>query len=114
MIRYQGENIDFYITLNDASSISKFTELDNVFVYLYTHTSHIVKFSGSSKDGYGNLTTSDDGKTLSGTLLPDDTLTMQGALRMDILGVNGEEKAYINSIGTGIEIMYAPIKQELS
>ncbi len=114
MIRYQGENIDFYIVLNAASSISKFTDLDNVFVYLYTHTSHIVKFSGSRENGYGYLTTSDDGKTLSGTLLPSDTLTMQGALHMDILGVIGTQKAYINSIGTGIEIIYTPIKQELS
>ena len=113
MIRYQGENIDFSVTLNDTSSISSWKDLDNVFLYLYTDTSHIAKFSGEIRDGYGCLTISDDGKVLYGLLLPTSTLTMQGALKMDILGTNGTKKAYIRNLYTGIEIAFAPIKQEL-
>ncbi len=112
MIRYQTETIDFTITLNNSSSIDKWTDLSKLVVYLYTSQNSIVRFASISTDGYSTLTISDDGKTLSGTLTSANTNIMQGTLYVDIYAVADTQKVCIKSMPTGIEIKYTPIKQE--
>ncbi len=112
MIRYQSETIDFAIYLNDGSSITKWSDLTKLVVYLYTSLTTIVKFTTTTTEGYNDLTISADGKTLSGTLSSADTSTMKGGLFMDIYAMADTEKKCIRSLPTGIEIKYAPIKQE--
>ncbi len=121
MIRYQGESIDFYISINDISTVEKWDTFTGVDIYFYTDTSNIVKFrnyattdkpAGSAL----SLTLSADKKTISGTIPSANTQTMQGILHMDILAqiVNEtDEIVYIKSIVTGINIKYSPIKAEL-
>lgn len=112
MIRYQAETIDFTITLNNSSSIDKWTDLSKLVVYLYTSQNSIVKFASTSTDGYSILTISEDGKTLSGMLTSANTNIMQGTLYVDIYAVADTQKVCIKSMPTGIEIKYTPIKQE--
>ena len=121
MIRYQGESIDFYVSINDISTVEKWTDFDFVDIYLYTDTSNIVKFRNYSTavkptGSALSLTMSDDKKTLSGVIPSDKTKTMLGALKMNIAAVIVDDPTntvYIKSIETGIEIKYAPIKAEL-
>lgn len=117
MIRYQGESIDFYISINEISTIEKWDAFSGVDVYLYTDISNIVKFCNyTTSSKKANLTMSADKKTLSGVIPSDKTKTMQGALRMDILAqiiTDTDESVYIKSLATGINIQYAPIKAEL-
>ncbi len=125
MIRYQGESIDFSITLNEAGGITKWSDFDSLVLYLYTDELHKTRFSAAVEVvtlvGKGELrnfisdtlTMSTDGKTISGTLLSADTLTMKGTLYFDVLGRKGTTKVYIRSQNTNTRIEYAPIKAEL-
>ena len=116
MIRYQGEDLDFTIELNpkDANDIQSFRYCGYVFVYFYTSTSYIAKFTESNKSGYKSLNISVDGTVLSGTIPGADTAKMNGALYVDVL-IGDEErvKHKIQSVLTGIEIKYTPIKQAI-
>lgn len=116
MIRYQGEDLDFTVELNpkEANDIQSFKNCGYVFVYFYTSTSYIVKFTDSGIAGYKSLNVSADGTVLSGTIPGADTAKMNGALYVDVL-IADEERAKhkIQSVLTGIEIKYAPIKQEI-
>ncbi len=121
MIRYQGESIDFRITLGDSTSgITKWSDFDSLAFYIYTDTVHIAKYTATITETSevrtfesDTLTMSADGKTISGTLLSADTLTMTGALYFDVLGRKGTTKVYIRSQNTDTRIEYAPIKAEL-
>lgn len=121
MIRYQGESIDFYISINEISTVEKWTDFDHVDIYFYTNSSRVTKFrtyvTNDKPAGSAiSLTMSEDKKTLSGIIPSDNTKTMHGALKMDIAAVIVDDQTntvYINSVETGIDIQYAPIKAEL-
>lgn len=121
MIRYQGESIDFYVSINDISTVEKWTDFDFVDIYFYTNSSRVTKFrtytTNNKPAGSAlSLTMSDDKKTLSGIIPSANTKTMQGALKMDIAAVIVDDPTntvYIKSMATGIDIEYAPIKAEL-
>lgn len=115
MIRYQGENIDFSLEIEKltGAQVKNWSPFAGVVVYFYTHTSFIAKFNSVTTDGYGKITLSSDKKTYTGWLLSDDTKQMSGALLLDIYVYNstGVYKC-IKSLTTGVQILYAPIKQE--
>lgn len=116
MIHYQGEEIDFTIELNqnEENDIRSFQECGYVIVYFYTSTSYIVKFSDSKLAGYKILNVSENGTVLSGTIPGTDTAKMNGALYLDVLISDMERvKHKIQSVLTGINIKYTPIKQEI-
>lgn len=114
MTHYQGEDIEFSMELAAIAStdVQKWTEFDSVVVYLYTHTSHIAKFTNTERTGYGSLTLSEDEKTYYGVLSGVDTSKMCGALYMDIYAVSLSGVKSIKKTATGVKIEYTPIKAE--
>ena len=118
MIRYQGENIEFSL------SIEQVLETDiptwhgiQVIAYLYTYTcasNHIVKFKRDEdvSAGYNALTLSSS-STLTGTIPSVETKKMLGALYLDLylIGV-GDVNNQIRHFNTGVNIQSTPITQE--
>lgn len=116
MIRYQGDNIDFSIEIEQRTpaDVKDWSSFTDVAVYLYTSGSRITKFTNSTTSGYGLITLSDDKKRYVGRLLSDDTKLMLGALQMEIYlrDATGSYKR-IRALTTGIEIRNSKIKTEV-
>ncbi|GHT33552.1 hypothetical protein FACS189434_07950 [Bacteroidia bacterium] len=111
--RYQGDDISFSIELETVGnpSITKFSDLDELFVYLYTDKCFIVKYSKKTRAGYLPLTVASD-TVLVGELLSADTRRMRdGILYADVMvDKNGKDKT--KQENTGIYIAKSLIKIE--
>lgn len=108
MIRYQGEDIDFQISLGYDSEIRTFSDIDDVTVYIYTGPSYIADFSLKK----GNLKIVNN--VLCGKITSKDTRSMMGYMMMDVLlsihDTDGTKNDMICSKNTGIIIRRTPIK----
>lgn len=115
MIRYQGENIEFSLSIEQVleTDIPTWYAI-KVTAYLYTDTSHIVKFKRNEDvtAGYQSLTLSSS-TMLTGTIPSADTKKMSGALYMDLYLTGSKINSRIKRIITGVDILSTPIKQEI-
>lgn len=116
MIRYQGESINFALEIEkilptDVSDWSLFT---SVIVYFYTHENYIVKFNTAGGAGIDGILTLESRKEkYTGVLEAEYTKQMYGPLYMDIYLYKADENyKCIRKVNTGVNIKYAPIKQE--
>ena len=105
MIKYQGETIAFEVPIPFAQS-----EVERAIVYFYTHQSFVSKHSIDAGDGYHMMTF--DGDTLKGTIPMEDTLMMQGVLKMDVMVVDNKGLRHIDSPTTDVRIENRPITNE--
>lgn len=117
MVKYQGEDIDFQLAIDQVSptSTAKWTDFADVKVYFYTHPKVTHKFSTSEESGYSPLSVSEDRRVLSGTITSQQSLTMCGTLYMDVMVVkngDGGFKHAIRRVITGVEVLNTPIKEE--
>lgn len=126
MVRYQGEDIPFTISIKkmQASDADSWFVFKHVYVYFYTQTSKIAKFDcsflenkkGIDKNGDTHQPfDSIDERKIAGTIHTGYSKLMHGALYMDILVRQDDNNNNIESIrriNTGIEILSTPIKIE--
>lgn len=114
MVHYQGEDIEFALSLIKLSQndMQSWSEAQRIVAYFYTHTNHIAKFSSLNESGYGNLVVSSPTQ-LTGVIRSADTRVMSGDLYVDIYiyPTNGDIEQ-IRHFQTGINIISTPIKQE--
>ena len=114
MTYYQGDDIEFSIDIKQfaAGDIEDWSAFPYLYVYFYTHPSYIAKFDRYGAEGYTKLTLSNDLKTYSGEISHEQTLQMQGVLRMDVRVVDENDSISTRSIDTGIRILPTPLKHE--
>lgn len=119
MIRYQGESIDFSIEIE--SEVKRWSDYTKVIVYFYTHTSKIAKFlykktsqnTDTSDTDYLPLTVQYN-RFLKGTITPEYSKVMNGALLFDIIAYNKDTEEFrIKERITEVQVLYAPIKEEI-
>lgn len=115
MTRYQGEDIEFTLTLKPQgdTDIRTWSECDKVVVYLYTpDTGHISKFATNGGEGYNTLTPV-NAETLGGVIPTADTINMKGCVVCDVyLRTTGRELDLIHRARTCIVIESTKIKAE--
>lgn len=132
MIHYQGEDINFYLTLDEENASWK--TIGATTIYIYTQNTHIAKFyykmnakeEEETKVGYNPMHVDSSGKpdrmddVLFGVLGSKDTKLMHGSVYMDIY-VDGDrfatgaskENGKIKRVITGMQILSTPIKREV-
>lgn len=115
MTHYQGEDIEFAITLKNLglNEMQTWNEASRVVVYFYTHTSYIAKFSTLQENGYHQLTQSNDTQ-LVGVIPSADTKVLEGPLICDVYihPLHGDVEK-IRRVNIGIQVLYTPIKDEV-
>ena len=114
MTHYQGEDIEFALTLTHLteSDMPTWSDARRVVVYMYTHTNHIAKFSSLFEAGYEQLTASSTTQ-FTGCIKSADTKVMEGALYCDVyIMPRVGDIEQIRRVQTGINIESTPIKQE--
>ena len=114
MIHYQGEDIEFALTLThlSESDMQAWTDARRVVAYFYTHTNHIAKFSSLNEIGYEQLTSSSNVQ-FTGCIKSADTRVMSGQLYVDIyIMPRVGDIEQIRRVDTGITIESTPIKIE--
>ena len=114
MRHYQGEDIEFAITLNKlgVNDMQSWNEASRIVVYFYTHTSHIAKFSNEIETGYRQLTQVSETQ-LTAIIPSADTKVFEGPLICDVyIHPKKGDVEQIRRVSTGITIEYTPIKEE--
>lgn len=114
MTFYQGEDIEFSLSLKDIAenSLKSWDDVARFVVYFYTHTNHIAKFSTLVEEGYIQLVKSSNTQVV-GVIPSEYTRTMNGTLRCDVYALpkNGSVDK-ITTANTGITILQTPISIE--
>lgn len=112
MIKYQGESVDFGLSVEakNPTDLQSWEGINNVTIYLYTNSSYIVKYKYPETSGYKPLSMSNDKKTIVGVLDAQETSKMLGQLYIEILV---EDHTAIEKYNTGIVIQPTNIKNEI-
>lgn len=114
MTHYQGEDIEFAITLKNlgANDMKSWNDASRIVVYFYTHASYIAKFSNKVEAGYRQLTKVSDTQ-LTAVIPSADTRVFEGPLICDVyIHPKTGDVEQIRRVSTGITIEYTPIKEE--
>ena len=114
MNHFQGEDIEFALSVKDMDgvSIKSWDEVRRLCLYFYTHTNHIAKFALPTEEGYLQLVKSS--ATVVTSVIPSEyTKVMEGSLLCDvyIMPLRGSVEQ-IQRVSTGINIQYTPISIE--
>jgi len=120
MIRYQGEDIEFSIELEQINEgdIENFNAFKRIVLYAYTDECFIAKFSTAVPNPLPNNIIIQSPKLITGVINSADTMKMRGNLFIDIMfesisSVGDLNENSIKRINTGVQILKTPIKNEI-